>query len=158
MTSYCSQFTILQPWHHAIFSCVKKDLRNEHLKFDKAFFHTHFGTKVLVKLTVDDLLKVYPGVIAAGHEKLAEFIVNRWLLKHLPIYNFFELHLKLLNPKIEEIEQIQPELSQKLIDEAVEKFGAINTYIFSIFNSVSFSLETFEQLRNRAHEAVFAPT
>ena len=152
MTSYCTQFALLAPWHHEIFSCVKKDLRNEHLKLDKAFFHAHFSSKVLLKLTVEDFLGVYPAVIAKGHEKLAEFIVNRWLLKHLPIYTFFEARLKVLNPKIEEIVQIEPKLAETLIQEAISQFGPIDTYIFCIFNSVSFTSVTFEQLRALAHE------
>lgn len=149
--SYVAQFAKLEPWHYAIFSDVKKDLRKEHLKHDKAFFRTYFGSKVLLRLTVEDLLEVYPAVIAKGHEQLAEFVVNRWLLKHLDIYTFFETHLKKINPQIEQITAIDQSLTNDLIAQAFSQFGAVNTYIFCIFNSVSFSPETFEYLRTCAH-------
>jgi len=147
-------FHKLLPWHRAILSSVKKDLRNEHLRADRAFFKKYFGLKVLQKLTLDDLMQVYPAVIAEGHEKLAEFIVNRWLLRHINIYTQFEMRLKKIHAKIDEILEIDDALSQELIDDSCKAFGAVNTYIFCMFNGVNFSETMMESLCEKAHDEV----
>ena len=150
--SHTEMFRLLAPWHPRIFAAVKKDVRNEHLKLDKAFYKVHFGNKVLIRLTVDDLLSVYPAVIAKGHEKLAEFIANRWILRHIDVYNFFESKLKAINPQVEKIVLIDEEAATRIIDEAVRLFGAEDSYIFCIFNQVAFSTLQLERLRSGAED------
>src|SRR5438132_626934 len=98
--SYAQKFAELQPFYQAIFSSVKKDLRDEHLKMDRNFFKRNFLNKELAKLTVEDLVLVYPKLIQAGSEPVAEFIANRWLLRHMDIYTFFEQKLQKIAPQI----------------------------------------------------------
>ena len=150
--THVQMFMNLKPWHQAIISSVKKDLKNEHLKLDRGFFKANFGSKVLQRLNIDDLLAVYPKVIEQGHEKLAEFIVNRWLLRHLKLYTHFEARLKAVHVKIDEIHEIDDQVACELIATACAAFGAINTYIFCIFNGVNFSKNSLEQLFNKAQE------
>lgn len=151
VTSPCvALIALVKPWHHALFSSVKKDIRNEHLKLDKSFFHAHFGTRVLQRLTVEDLMAVYPAVIEKGHEKLAEFIINRWLLKHVLTYNLFEAKLKQLNSDVSKITEIADDFAEVLLSESSARFGVVDTYLFTIFNSVQFSPKILESLREAA--------
>lgn len=147
---YAAKFSELQPFYTAIFTTVKKDLRDEHLKSDKGFFKRNFAGRELNKLTVDDLMAVYPKVIAAGFEPLSEFIANRWLLRNLGIYNFFESRLKECTEKFEQIEVLDAVFAKSLMSDAVSQFGPQNTYIFSVLNCVAFPADMMKELRQNA--------
>ena len=144
------QLKLATPWHAHIFTCIKKDLKNEHLKVNKSFYYTHFGAKILRQLTADDLMQVYSKVVQEGNEPLAEFIINRWIIRHLSIYTFFEVHLKGIHPHIEEIRHIDASVAQEIVTDAKMRFAACDLYLFCLFNSVQFSPEIFEQLRTCA--------
>lgn len=66
-------------------------------------------------------------------DEVAEFIVNRWLLKHQDIYGYFE-------------KELEEGGSERLVKGAVARFGALTTYIFSVFNEVQFSEDVFQSL------------
>lgn len=138
------------PWYAHIFACIKKDLKNEHLKVNKPFYYTHFRAKTLRELTADDLMQVYSKVVEKDNEPLAEFIINRWILRHLSVYAFFEERLKGVNPHIEKIRHIDESVAQEILSEAKVRFTAQALYLFCLFNSVQFSPEIFEQLRTCA--------
>jgi hypothetical protein len=147
---YAAKFSELEPFYTPIFTTVKKDLRDEHLRTDKGFFKRNFTGRELNKLTVDDLLAVYPKLIAAGYEPLSEFIANRWLLRNLGIYNYFEARLKQCTEKFEQIEVLDVEFAKSLMEDAVSQFGAQNTYIFSVLNCVAFPADMMKELRTNA--------
>ena len=48
-TGYQEKIEIVAPWLDEIVETVKKDLKNEHLKVDKAFCKKYFLGKVLNK-------------------------------------------------------------------------------------------------------------
>ena len=148
------KFSLLTPFHKHIFSSVKKSCRNEHLRVDRQFFKKWFGGKNYAEITVEDLTTVYPQVIAEGHESLAEFIVNRWLLRHMDIYHFFEKELQKINSHIEHITEIPLTEALKLQKAAVQQFGPVNTYIFTIFNEVAFPEVFLEGLRKFALQSL----
>lgn len=151
---YAQKFAELAPWYDQIFTSVKKDLRDEHLKIDKGFFKRNFPGRVVNKLQVEDLIAVYPKFIAAGSEKLGEFIANRWLLRHLEIYNFFEETLKKSYDDLEQIQEIDEAIAKALMCDAITRYGAVDCYIFSVLNAVAFSPSMLNELKTHATESL----
>lgn len=159
--TYAVKFSELQPFIIPIFTTVKKDIRDEHLRTDRGFFKRNFAGKELGKLTVDDLIAVYSKFIAAGYEQISEFIANRWILRNLDIYNFFESELKQYSQKFDQIDELDSEFATSLINEATGRFGPENTYIFSVLNFVALPGSLLKQLRDNAihaHATVTAAT
>lgn len=150
---YAVKFSELQPFLHAIFSTVRKDLRDEHLRTDRGFYKRNFAGKELSKLTVDDFLAVYPKFIAAGYEQLSEFIANRWILRNLEVYNFFEAELKQYSKKFHQIEELDTDFAASLVEQATARFGPENTYIFSVLNFVALPNSVHKSLRDNAIHA-----
>lgn len=151
--TYKERFQRLQPFLRTIFTDVKKDIRDEHLRSDRGFFKRNFPGKELSKLTVDDFLNVYPKFLEAGQETVGEFITNRWLLRHLDIYNFFEDRLTGLSEQFDEIAELERSFAKSLIEEAVERFGAEDCYIFSVLNSVALPPDLLQKLASDATAA-----
>ncbi len=60
--------------------------------------------------------------------------------------------LRTITPDFETLEQLSDEVSQVLMRQAIEKYGAKKTYLFSIFNSVVFPKNLYEKLRKLAEE------
>lgn len=156
-TTYAQKFAELAPWYDQIFTSVKKDLRDEHLKADKNFFKRNFPGKMINKLEVQDLISVYAKFIERGFEELSEFIANRWLLRHLDIYNFFEQELKKTNVHFEQIDELEEATARSLMQEAIEKFGAVDSYIFSIINMVAFPPSVLNELKSHAAKPSSTP-
>lgn len=147
---YKEKFQLLSPWMVAIIDVVKKDLKNEHLKKDKVFFKKHFPGKQLKSLTSEELSQVYTAVIADGEENLGEFITTRWLLKKTEVYDLFEERLRSVNPKFDEIEELELDFSRELVQESSRSFDPVSTYIFSVMNSVVFPEEAYKELEKTA--------
>ena len=145
---------MLQPWMPLIIETIKKDLKNDHLKKDPGFLRTYFPGKNAAKLTSQEVYEGYAQAIANGEnsEELAEFISNRWLLKHSDIYYYFEQELGKINPSFSEIKELDSESATKIMQEAVRQFGAISTYLFCILNSVVFPEEIYKKLGHDAAE------
>ncbi len=150
MTTQTAKLTELEPFYTVIFTDVKKDLRDDHLRTDRGFFKRNFHPKALNKITVDDFITVYSKVIEQGFEEVSEFISNRWVLRHLDIYNFFEAKLKAVNDKFFELTELEPTFAKTLMDDAVAQFGAIDTYIFAELNDVAFGSTLLQELRTMA--------
>ncbi len=152
----CTQtqlFSLVEPFHKAIFTEIKNDIK-QHLRVDRSFFKKNFPHKKISSLTVEDFLDVYPRVIKKGPEEivepLVEYLLGRWLLRHAHVYTFFEAELKKLNPSIEKITHIDDLFARPLIDQAVSRFGASTSYIFSVLNGVAFSESVLQGLRQCA--------
>jgi hypothetical protein len=153
-TSYKEKFSILKDWLPTIFETVKKDLRNEHLRQDPNFIKRYFTNKNSSKLTNEELLEGYTTAIQSDEraEEISEYIFNRWLIKNSEIYNFFEETLTQLCPNFTELEELDTGTSIDIMEDAIKKFGAQKTYLFSIINSVVFPHNVYDQLRHRAKE------
>lgn len=148
--TYAQKFALLAPFHNEIFTAVRKALREEHLKQNRGFFKRHFAGLEINKVTVDDLLRVYPQLIAKGDESVGEFIANRWLLRHLEVYNFFENRLKAYDENFENIQELEKTFAKSLLTDAVAAFGAKNSYIFAILNSVALPAQLLKELHAAA--------
>lgn len=152
--TYKEKFARLNPWLPVIIEVIKKDLRNEHLKKDWMFVKYYFPGKNVNKLTSEELVQAYKHSLESGEkiEELGEFLTNRWLLKNTDLYSFFEEELSRINPNFQELEILDSKTASSLMENAVKHFGALNTYIFSVLNSVVFPDETFNILEKRAEE------
>jgi len=151
-STYKEKFAMLQVWMPLIIDSVKKDLKNEHLKNDLVFMRHYFPGKNLSKLTSEELAQAYSHAIATGEktEEVAEFIANRWMLKHSDIYNYFEQELVALNPDFTQLSTIGHDNALKIMNESIKQFGPINTYLFCILNSVVFPEEIYKALSTKA--------
>lgn len=156
-TTYKEKFTILHDWLPVIFEVTKRDLRSEHLREDPQFIKKHFNNKNPSKLTNEELMNGYLKAIGEEEkgEEIAEFISSRWILKNSEVYNFFEEQLTRINPDFSKIEELDAGAALDLMEDSITRFGALNTYLFAIFNSVVFPHSVYDQLRHRAREQMF---
>lgn len=147
-SSYKEKFAMLKEWMPLIIDSIKKDLKNEHLKNDPGFLRTYFPGKNPSKITFEELVDTYTKAIEEGEnpEQLAEYIANRWLVKHSDIYYYFEQELAKINPEFNEIKDIDQQLATKIMEGAIKQFGTISTYLFCVLNSVVFPQEIYEKL------------
>lgn len=150
--TYKEKFQILKKWMPEIIDSVKKELKNDHLKKDWMFAKKYFAGKNLNKITSSELAEGYVSAIENEEksEEIGEFISSCWLLKNGEIYHFFEEELKKINPDFSAIEKLEPDASKKIAMEAVKEFGAFNTYVFSILNSVAFQEADLKNLESLA--------
>lgn len=148
--SFQQKFQLLEPWFQRIIESVKKEIRQEHLDKDRAFTKAYFGNKPTLRINVHELCTVYGKVIMEGNEKVAEFIALRWLLKHAELYQQFEKILAEISPDFDQLDALSEETGKKLLLSAIPEFGAIVTYLFSIFNSVLFPEIQLQKLRELA--------
>lgn len=150
--TYKEKFADLQEWIPFLVESVKKDLRNEHLKRDLYFVKKFLSSKNIHKLTTEELAEAYRKAIQEEEqgEELAEFITSRWLLKNSELYEFFEQQLSQIDPDFTNLEELNLEQAQALIDASINQFGAPETYLFSVLNSVVFPKESFQSLKTQA--------
>ncbi|HEV8052528.1 MAG TPA: hypothetical protein VGP47_08535, partial [Parachlamydiaceae bacterium] len=121
-STYKEKFNTLQPWMPLIIDTIRKDLKNEHLKKDPGFSRQYFPGKNPAKLTSEELFEAYNQALSSGEntEELAEFIANRWLLKHTDLYYYFEQELGKINPDFSELKDIEKSVATKIMDGAVK--------------------------------------
>lgn len=152
--TYKEKCTMLKSWMPQILETVKKDLKNEHLKNDYKFTKIYLPGKNLNKLTTEDLVEAYIKAIEEEEkaEEIAEFIINRWLIKNTELYDYFEKALLKISPDFTQLKEIDAARSQEMIEGAISLFGSPRTYLFAVMNSVVFPKETFEKLDKRAKE------
>ncbi|MCE2983483.1 MAG: hypothetical protein LW832_07950 [Parachlamydia sp.] len=152
--TYKEKFTLLNDWLGIIVDSIKKDLKNEHLKKDFNFAKRFLNSKNINKITNEELTEAYQRAIAEEErgEELAEFMTARWLLKNTEIYDFFETQLSLINPDFSDLEQLTIEQATPLMESSVQHFGAPQTYIFSVLNSVVFPKEVYQRLAGQAKD------
>ena len=77
--TWAGRFSLLSPWFSDIMAVVKRDCKSEHLRLDPLFVRQHFGGTPVQKISLEEMRVVYLQQILAGHERLAEFVANRWL-------------------------------------------------------------------------------
>jgi hypothetical protein len=152
--TYKEKFADLQHWIPFLIEQVKKDLRHEHLKKDVYFVKKFLSSKNIHKISTEELAAAYQKAIREEEkgEELAEFITSRWLLKNGDLYEFFERQLSQINPDFSNLEEIDPSQAKTLIEASVSEFGAPQTYLFAVLNSVVFPKESFLNLKMQAME------
>ena len=150
-------YELIEEFFPAVLQTIRKDLRQDHLKKDKEFLKAHFGGKNPNKLTIEELAQGYAPVLQGGKELLWEFITERWLMKHTEIYYFFEEKLQKIQEDFTELDVMDLSFAKQLVEEAVTLFGAKNTLIFSVMNSVVFPKQVYEDLRQKARQVEAVP-
>jgi hypothetical protein len=150
MSEYQEMFQLVDPWLGEILEVVKKDLKQEHLKKDKAFCKRYFLGKGAAQVSVEEMVPAYRSEIAAGNVGLAEFIASRWLLKNTDIYGFFEKKLEKISPDFDQLDSLEEAFALQLKSEAQKEFKPVRLYLFSVLNAVTFSSEIFTELRENA--------
>jgi len=146
-------FLALKPWISQILHAIKKDLKTDHLAVNKNFYRTHFGTRPLNKLLVEEIFAVYEKELLAGNEELVEWAVNRWVFKHGDLYQHFAQRLSEINPDFQGIEALTEVQANQILDGA-EVFGEVEVYLFSRLNGVVFPETIFERLRVAAEKKI----
>lgn len=149
-TTYQEKIPLVEPWMEEIIDSVKRDLKTEHFKKDRTFCNRYFMGRQMNQVPNKELGQAYIQDIQEGNIALAEFIATRWLLKHTDIYGFFEMEFKKITNDFESLKTLDPALAQQLKSDAVKKFGATRTFLFSLFNCVVFSDEVYQELREAA--------
>lgn len=150
--TWAGRFFLLTPWFSDIVTVVKRDCKSEHLRLDPIFVRQHFGGIPVQRITLEEMRAVYLQQILAGHERLAEFIANRWLFRNMDIYRFFEQSLEKISPEFEKITELPLEQAEVLLKEACEQFGCEKTFCFVAINDVVLPKPLFERLQREALE------
>jgi hypothetical protein len=148
--TWADRFSILSPWFADILNVVKRDCKSEHLRLDPIFVRQHFGGMPVQRITLEDMRAVYLQQILSGHEKLAEFVANRWLFKHMDLYRFFEESLQKISPDFDKIQELSSEQADELIHQACEKFGTEKVFCFVAINDVVVPKPSFDRLQRQA--------
>ncbi len=150
--TYKKKFADLNEWIPLIIETVKKDLKNEHLKKDLYFVKKFLGSKNIQKVSNEELTEAYTRAIQEEEkgEDIAEFIVSRWLLKNTELYTLFEKYLSDITTDFTALDELHPDQTKALLDDSINQFGAVPTYLFAVLNSVVFPKETFDQLSKQA--------
>ena len=150
--TWAGRFSLLSPWFSDIVTAVKRDCKSEHLRLDPVFVRQHFGGMPVQRITIEEMRAVYLQQILAGHERLAEFIANRWLFRNMDIYRFFEQSLEKISPEFEKITEVPAEQAEALLKAACEQFGCEKTFCFVAINDVALPKPLFEKLQREALE------
>lgn len=146
------KFAMLRPWMPNIVEIIKRDLKNEHLRTDSAFVKKYFTSKDINKLTSAEMAHAYGEAIETGADNIAEFIINRWLIKNSEIYDYFALMLEKIVGEFTELQELEESQAITIMNGAVEQFGAPRTYQFAVMNSVVFPKKVFAQLSEHAEK------
>ncbi len=142
-------FNLVQPWINQILHVIKKDIKTDHLSVDKNFYKTHFGSRPLNKLSLEEIFAVYEKKLLEGEEEIVEWAVNRWVFKNGDLYQHFAQRLSAINPEFSEIESLTESQAEQVLDGA-EAFGVLNVYLFSRLNGVVLPESIFKRLETAA--------
>lgn len=153
-TTYSEKMVMLKGWLETILQEIKKDIKNDHLKKDWNFAKRFFPKKNVNKLSASELAEGYSIAVDESDQAdaLGEFIANRWLLKNTDVYDYFARQLNQVTDDFDSIDVLDMDLSKKMMADSTRFFGAQKTYFFSVFNSVVFPEEIYNELRQQAEE------
>lgn len=145
------KFEFLGPVFGKVLHDIRRDVKQEHLKKDRDFVQRYFGKAHLDKVSAEDILHAYSKeIVQEGNEDLASWVVSKWILKHAEMYEYFVSELSKVNPRFEEIQLLAMDVSKSMAAQAVDRFTLVDTYIFSVINSVAFPDEIFLHLKDQA--------
>lgn len=152
--TWAGRFSLLSPWFSDIIAVVKRDCKSEHLRLDPLFVRQYFGGTSVQRISLEEMRAVYLQQILSGHERLAEFVANRWLFRNMDIYRFFEEALQKISPDFEKIGELTQEQADDLIKQASEKFDSEKVFCFVAINDVVLPKDPFERLQRQALECL----
>lgn len=132
------KFQTLLPWMEAIVTSIKKEIKSDFLESNPIIRRTYFGNLPQNRITSMDISSAFTKEIEKGNDQISDFVIDRWIFKHGMIYNHFAERLYAVNPDFDQIKELTLEQSAQVLAGAKEAFGAIDTYVFSIFNGVVF--------------------
>jgi hypothetical protein len=150
--SWSGRFAILSPWFSDIMNVVKRDCKSEHLRLDPLFVRQHFGGVPIHRITFEEMRAVYLQQVIGGHDRLAEFVTNRWLFRNMEMYRFFEESLQKISTDFEKIAELTNEQAEPLLAQALQKFDVEKVFCFIILNEVAVPNDCFEKLQRQALE------
>lgn len=151
--SFQDKIRRLQPWFPLLIEDIKKDVKTELIRQHPKIFQRHFSKMHFAKCSPKELAPPLLQEVLSGDESLGEWLASRWVVKNSDIYNFFAQRLMQITPDFDKIELLDEGIGEPLMREAVQRFGAERTYLFSVLNSVAFSSTVFERLAALATEA-----
>lgn len=145
-----NQFLSLQNWTLEVLNTIKKDIKSDHLHTDPVFYKAYFGNRPQNRLTSEEIFAAYEKELLKGNEELAEWVVNRWVFKNGDLYQHFAERLSQINENFDQIKTLNEAESRQILAGAVESFGAISTFLFSVLNGVVFPQNILDELRQAA--------
>lgn len=137
---------------HVLLNAIRKDIKQDHLGSDPEFYRTHFGNRPQNRLTSEEIFSAYESELLKGNQKLAEWVVNRWVFKHGDLYQVFAERLSQINENFDQIQTLSVEESEKVLAGTAERFGAIPTFLFVVLNGVVFPESTRNKLQGLAEQ------
>ena len=82
-----SKFAFIQEFFGKIIQDIRKDVRQEHLKKDKAFIQKHFAKNSIDKVSAEEIEKAYFTELSIeGNNDLSNWVISKWILKHAEVY------------------------------------------------------------------------
>ncbi len=148
--TWAYKYSLISPWFEHILSQIKKDCKTEHLSIDPHFVRTYFAGKPVARISLEEMRAVYLQQIFAGHDRLAEFIANRWLFRNMEIYRFFEKELESKIPHFDHVTELPQEAVEPILHEAIQKYGIEPVFCFTVLNDVALPKALFEKLQKDA--------
>lgn len=114
----------------------------------------YLSNKNIHKASTEELSSAYLRALQEEElaDDIAEFMINRWLLKNTEVYNYFADELKKINPDFTQLEEIDHPTSVQIIERSNTLFGSPKTYLFAILNSVVLSPKSLEELAEKAKQ------
>jgi hypothetical protein len=152
--TWSGRFSLLTPWFSDIIDAVKRDCKNEHLRLNPHFVKEYFAGLPMHMINLEEMRVVYLRLILAGNEQVAEFISNRWLFRHMELYNFFEKALSEVSTEFEKIQELPADKSLAIIQTACEQFGCEKVFCFVVINDVVIPQNVFDRLQRQAVESL----
>lgn len=142
-----NKFLVIQPWLPETLESIKREIRIEHLAKNPSFCRAHFGNRPLNRISGEELIQAYEKKLLSGDEELSQWVVNRWVFKNGDIYAHFAQRLEAIDSNYDSLDVLSPSQSEEVLKGALERFGAVSTYLFSVLNEVVFPPSVFEKLR-----------
>lgn len=150
--SYQEKAEKMAEWIPQILEEIKRDIKREHLRKVPAFLQKFFPGRNIASITTEEIVAVYTPLLQRGEPQFFDQICYFWQVKHPELYPFFQAKLQAISEDVAAITAIDDALAKEMIEKSVEEFGAVNTYLFSLFYEVAFSDALYEKLRLRALE------
>lgn len=150
--SFQEKIEKLAEWIPQILEEIKREIKRDHLRKAPIFSRRFFAGKNINTITTEEIVTVYTSLMKSGDSDFLDQIGYLWQLKHPELHPFFESNLKTISPNVSEITKIDDVFAAEIVEEAVTKFGAVNTYLFALLYEVALSDALFDNLRERAFE------
>ncbi len=145
--SYKNKFELLCGLENSIVQSVKKDIKSEMNQKGSLVETKLFEGKRFSGVSLEEMLTRCSSKLQED-EELAEWVASRWVFKHAEIYQFYSEELSKINPNFDEIASLDPAVEQQLVAESERLFGALNTYVFCVLNSVVLSEASYQRLKS----------